>query len=180
MEIRDLQWRDFDDVRSSYYLCYEEREEGKPVGILLFRDRPSLEQEVEWFSNLYQKTQSGETIALVAHDGERTVGLCILAIAGLGRDSETDHVGELGILIHRDFRGQGVGRRLMEAAIGRGRSRFESIELKVFTTNAAARKLYLDLGFKSCGITPRVVKRGNEYIDVETMILDVGARSKSS
>ena len=174
-----MEWNDFDDVRTNYYLCYEDRELNRDVGILLFDARPSLEQETEWFSSLYRKARTGETLALVAVEGGHAIGLCTIGTSGLGPSSETSHVGDLGILVHREYRGRGVGRALMREALLRSRGKFERIVLWVFSNNLAAKRLYTSLGFENCGHLPGGVKRGREYIDEELMMLVLSPKQSS-
>ena len=59
--VRDLRWEDFSDITAYYFQFYEERDQGLPMGITLFHERPSLEAEVEWFSRLYKDVISGRS-----------------------------------------------------------------------------------------------------------------------
>jgi RimJ/RimL family protein N-acetyltransferase len=49
---------------------------------------------------------------------------------------------------------------------------FEIIDISVFSTDDAAKKLYTKFGFKPYGFLPRSTKRGYEYIDEDLMYLD--------
>jgi ribosomal protein S18 acetylase RimI-like enzyme len=81
----------------------------------------------------------------VALDGDRVIGWCEIRRETLpGRE----HTGVLGVGVRPGFRGRGLGRRLMEAALAdAGRRRFERIELWVRGPNAVAIRLYEKLGF---------------------------------
>ena len=58
------------------------------------------------------------------------------------------HVGRLGMGVKSGFRGQGTGKRLLEAALLRAfNTGLERVELEVFGSNRAAVRLYESFGF---------------------------------
>jgi predicted lactoylglutathione lyase len=61
----------------------------------------------------------------------------------------------------------------MEELVRRARVQpdLEQINLAVADGQAAARKLYLQLGFKTYGREPRALKVGNVYVDEDLMVL---------
>ncbi|MBQ2932104.1 MAG: ribosomal protein S18-alanine N-acetyltransferase [Clostridia bacterium] len=72
----------------------------------------------------------------------------------------------IDVAVHRDYRRQGVAKRLLEAMIGECESRgiFE-VNLEVRESNFAARELYRKLGFLENGL------RKKYYENKETAIL---------
>ncbi len=168
--VRELRWSDFDDVREAYWLLYEEREVRPDVGITLFRNRPSYADEVAWFADLFRRAASGEAIVTIGERAGHAVGHCTVRRVGPTPDSESAHVGELGILVHRDHRGRGVGRAILERALAECAGTFEIVRLSVFATNVRARTLYEALGFVRAGTIPRAVRRGTTYYDEELMV----------
>ena len=74
------------------------------------------------------------------------VGWCDISRTGRGNSA---HVGVLGIGLLPPFRGQGLGRKLMKAAIDAAwqGNRFDRIELTVNSQNLNAITLYEKLGF---------------------------------
>lgn len=177
VEVRPIRWSDLDDLREIYYRLYDERDAGEPIGITLFERRPSLSDEVTWFAHHYRNTIEGEEVFVVAEAAGRVVGSCNITRRGPGPGSETAHVGHLGILVDRDYRGIGVGTALMGRALAEARSKFEILLLTVFSINERAQRLYRRYGFTVCGHQPRAVKRGSTYFDEEEMILDLTAMS---
>lgn len=169
--VRPVRWEDFSGVREIYWELYDERDAGEPIGITLFAVRPSVEDEVQWFAGVFAKVLAGHTIYLVAEQDGQVVGGCTVTRAAPGPSSEQAHVGELGILVRRGFRGRGVGAALLEAAISEARRKFELVYLSVFSVNTTARRLYERFGFSVCGHLPRVVKRRGQYFDEERMVL---------
>jgi RimJ/RimL family protein N-acetyltransferase len=173
-QVRALRWSDFDDLRETYYLLYAERDAGYPIGIGLFGDRPSLADEARWFHSLFGRVLDGSTIASIAEANGHAVGGCYIGRVGPTEDSEAAHVGELGILVHRDWRGRGVGSALLKDALGRCRGKFEIVRLAVFVNNPRARALYERFGFVPYGRLPKALRRGGEFVDEDLMYLDLG------
>jgi putative acetyltransferase len=97
------------------------------------------------------------------------VGWCdILPALGEARA----HVGILGIGVIPRARHQGIGRRLMEAAIARAWTKgMTRIELTVRTDNPNARALYEALGFQLEGVKRRSFLVDGTYHDAYAMAL---------
>jgi putative acetyltransferase len=179
LEVRPARWGDFDDLRESYFHLYDERAAGEPIGITLFADRPTPADEVAWFEGHFRRALSGEEIFLVAAVDGHAVGSCTIGGVGQAAGSEVSHVGELGLLVHHDHRGKGVGTALLERALEEARSKWEVIFLSVFSINETAQRLYRRFGFSVCGHLPRCVKRGGRYFDQERMVLDFSQKPKT-
>lgn len=105
-------------------------------------------------------------VALV--DGE-VVGWCDIS---LSRRPVFKHSGSLGMGIHPDFRGQGIGKKLItttiEAAQRKGVTR---VELEVFASNNRAIALYEKIGFKREGLKQRFARFDERYEDGVIMAL---------
>jgi RimJ/RimL family protein N-acetyltransferase len=170
VSVRELRWSDFDPIRETYWLLFEEREEQPDIGITLFETRPSYADEVAWFASLYRRVLAGDAIVGVAVRGESYLGHCTVGRVGPTADSEAAHVGELGILVHRDHRGEGAGRALLANVLARCVGHFEVVRLSVFSTNVRARRLYQEFGFVPVGTVPRAIRRGSTYFDEELMV----------
>jgi ribosomal protein S18 acetylase RimI-like enzyme len=88
--------------------------------------------------------------AFVADANGEIVGWCDITIA----ERETmAHCGTLGMGIIPVFRGQGVGQKLMEAALAAADAKgLKRVQLHVFTTNTRAKALYEKMGFVEEGL----------------------------
>lgn len=71
-----------------------------------------------------------------------------------------------------DYRGQGLGRRLIDAALDKARQeRFIRVELSVHADNARAIALYEKVGFLPEGVLRRSVLIDGRFIDTVTMAI---------
>ena len=77
-----------------------------------------------------------------------------------------------GMYMAPEARGQGVGRSLVVEALERARAlpELEQVRLSVWT-GAAARALYLSLGFEIYGVERHALKVDDGYTDEEHMVL---------
>jgi RimJ/RimL family protein N-acetyltransferase len=170
--LRELRWEDFPSRRDGYFALYDEVKENPELGLTLMAERPSEEGEAGWFSDLYRAALRGDTVVVVGEMDGKAVGMATIAPARFGgRASENAHVGILGILVDRPYRGRGLGEALLVRALELARARFERVRLAVFSVNVRAKRLYERLGFRTVGHLEGEVKRGGRYLDEELMTL---------
>jgi ribosomal protein S18 acetylase RimI-like enzyme len=116
--------------------------------------------------------QSPESnLLLGAFMAERLVGL-----VGIRRDAfrKLAHRAHIwGMYVAAEHQGQGIGRRLIEAAIDAGRRMggIEQLLLQVVEGNARADTLYRSLGFEAYGVDKRALRIGEKYYDEALMVL---------
>jgi len=108
---------------------------------LTFLEAPPLEPTIQFISSSLAKGNPH----FVARAKNRVVGWC--DILRQERESHA-HRGWLAIGIVREFRGKGLGRRLIEAALDQAWERgFTRVELNVHADNDRAVALYEKVGF---------------------------------
>ena len=168
--IRELQWDDFQSLVENYYSLYEEVRRDPELGITLFNQRPSMGDEAKWFAGRFKAIESGDSVVVVAEVDGRAVGICSI---DRSTANECGHIGSLGILVGRTWRGRGIGRELIRAAVEGAKGKFDLVTLSVFDTNRHAKHLYESLGFRSWGLLPGGVRREARYIDLSYMVLDL-------
>jgi RimJ/RimL family protein N-acetyltransferase len=173
LKIRELEWRDLTDLSENYFLAYRERDRGDPIWLTLFRVPPSPEEQVSWFSRMFQRALAGDLVTRVAEVGGHAVGMVSVQRVGPNRDAEVGHLGELGILIHHDHRGKGIGSALFASVIEACRGKFDLVRLSVFVDNTPAIALYRKFGFVPYGRLPAAVRRAGKYYDEDLMFLDL-------
>jgi RimJ/RimL family protein N-acetyltransferase len=117
------------------------------------------------------RLSSGESFVLGAFFDGQLVGM-----AGFFRSPEekTRHKGRVwGVYVKAGQRGKGIGRALMEEILRRAQSQPElkQVTLAVGSGQAAARKIYSQLGFEIYGREPQALKVGEVYADEDLMTL---------
>lgn len=132
---------------------------------LAFTKAPPLEHSLAFYQGLL-KAGSPYFVAVA---GTKVVGWCDVSF--LMGESRA-HIGVLGIGLLPEFRHQGLGRKLMEAAIAKSWSKgLTRIELNVREDNHNAKALYESLGFETEGLRLKASVIGNEVHNVWSMAL---------
>jgi ribosomal protein S18 acetylase RimI-like enzyme len=177
--VREVKWTDFDDLVDVYYRLYDERAAGNlDLGIPLFPKQPDRASEVDWFTGMYKRILSGDTVARVAEADGKAVGGCFVTRTVGTAGHEAGHVGVLGILVREEYRGRGAGTALLAGTIEACRGVFDLVKLTVFSVNTRAAELYRRFGFVTVGRVPAAIHRGDRYLDEEVMILDLRPETK--
>lgn len=129
--------------------------------------RFNLEQEQEYIA----ETAGQDNSLMLAADAEGQV-VGVLTLNG-GRRKSQRHSAELGISVAQNWRDQGIGRRLMQAAIDWARAGgvLKRIQLFVYVRNRQAVHLYESLGFVIEGRRRMAAWRDGEYHDDYLMAL---------
>ena len=101
---------------------------------------------------------------LAAEVDGRVVGLAGLEVSKPARQR---HVGTLGIMVHREYQGRGIGRSLLSALLDIADRwlMLKRVQLTVFTDNQRAIGLYKSLGFVVEGTERFVAIRDGRYAD---------------
>ena len=105
----------------------------------------------------------------VAEDAGRIVGWCDICRETVPTYA---HEGMLGMGVHEDYRGRGVGGRLIRAALDAAADAgFERVALSVYASNSRAAALYRKVGFVHEGTRVRGRKLDGVYDDVHMMAI---------
>jgi RimJ/RimL family protein N-acetyltransferase len=121
----------------------------------------TVEREREILSEL---ATSLDAVMLVATIGDAIVGQ--LSLKPISPRRALSHCVTLGISVRRDWRGRGVGRALLAAAIDWAeRAGKRRIELHVYARNAAAIHLYEAFGFAHEGRRRDAICERGVYLD---------------
>jgi ribosomal protein S18 acetylase RimI-like enzyme len=124
---------------------------------------------VEQTRDFLKRVVDGSLPQVIAVVDDKVVGFCdILPNTAKG----FRHVGRLGMGVIVEWRGQGIGRRMLDACLSRARIfGIEKVELEVFSDNVAAVRLYDSFGFTQEGLRVRGRKLEERYQDVSLMAL---------
>lgn len=126
---------------------------------LAFTEAPSYEHMRKFVSGLIMDND----IQVYAMHDNTVIGWC--DITRKKRDVFS-HTGSLGMGIIKQYRGMGLGARMMEEVIRQAKANgLEKICLEVYSHNTAGIALYKKFGFVQEGIKRKEVKMDGKYFD---------------
>lgn len=106
---------------------------------------------------------SGNNLYLTAWSGKQIIGY--LKFTG-GQYQKNRHSGQLEILVRKEFRRSGVGKKLMtDFLTWAKKNNIKRIELEVWSNNKPAINFYKKFNFKQEGRKIRAYKINHKYID---------------
>jgi ribosomal protein S18 acetylase RimI-like enzyme len=124
---------------------------------------PPLEAVTGFQTNLME---AGGALYYAA-ENNRVVGWCDIFPFDNPRHS---HRGGVGMGMLPEYRGQGLGRKLLEACLKKAKeSGLEKAELKVYSNNLSGIALYKKCGFETEGLIKRYRKLDGQYFDAIQM-----------
>ena len=162
--LRVLRWEDLDGLLL-FINCLVREKLGDSRSSLYtgFDRKVTRDEEAGWLAETLVEIEKGQVISAIAEiDGK------IIANGEVTRGKYKDrhHHGHLGLTLVRDYRGLGIGRRIMETLVRESRGRgMRTLDAEFLADNVAARRTYEREGFKQAGIIPKKVFRGGKYFD---------------
>jgi len=154
--LRTPRWEDLDGLLDLINSAVEEEAE-------ISRDeKVSRDDELEWLSGLLVRLEKDKTFLLVGEaDGK------IMASADITRQhGYSTHVGVVGILVGKGFRGLGVGTAIMHTLMEEAKKLgLTVLELTAFESNKRAIHVYQKIGFVQTGKVPKKHLKHGEFID---------------
>lgn len=132
----------------------------------------SLEEEQTYLASEKKAMEVGDAVKLFCYVDQKLAGVC-----DIHRDTSLltrkRHIGVLGLIVSKDFRGQGIGEQLMNSTIAEASkhiSGLRMIKLTCFANNVPALSLYSKLRFEEVGRIPRALLYRDEYMDEVVMV----------
>ncbi|MFJ7662615.1 GNAT family N-acetyltransferase [Lysinibacillus sp. NPDC097162] len=122
----------------------------------------TIEGQQAWIKS--KLANDHETILIAEHNDE-VVGWLVFQSPNRKRLA---HTGSFGMMVRKDYRGQGIGKRLIGELLTWAVANpvIEKVCLGVFSTNIGAIALYRKMGFIEEGRKIKEIKvRDNEYVD---------------
>ncbi|HEX8290800.1 MAG TPA: GNAT family N-acetyltransferase [Pyrinomonadaceae bacterium] len=109
------------------------------------------------------------TYNLVAVAGGKVVGM--FGLHTFPSRPRRHHAAAVGLTVHEDWHGKGVGTALMRAGLDLADNwlNLTRLELEVYTDNEAAIRLYERFGFEREGLLRRHAYRDGSYVDALMM-----------
>jgi len=126
---------------------------GKPI---------SFVSERRWLEDRLKEIARGDNFFAWAFYENRMVG----SVSVIRAKTRSPHVGEIGLMVDKDFRGEGLGQFLLEFILKEAKKmKMQIVTLEVFADNLAALALYNKFGFKEYGRLPKGLLRQGKYSD---------------
>ena len=136
---------------------------------ILMDKKATLKEEKEWVKRNAEalKKKTGYTLSARV-DGK----LAGNSDATKGKYKEKDNV-SLGIALAKEYRGLGLGERLLKLNIKYAKKMFRprNIYLTVFSTNKRAHAVYKKVGFREIARLPKWINHYGKYVDLLIMKL---------
>ena len=123
----------------------------------------SREDEEKWLEAQISGIEKGRSFLVWAVYDGRIIGSVDIHRGGNVREW---HIGTIGLMVDADFRGEGLGRLLLEFIIEKAKEMgIRTAVLGVFSTNDTARSLYEKVGFVKYGVLPDGLYHKNKFAD---------------
>lgn len=138
------------------------------------RDPDENEVTADGLRTWMQRLEAAPNAFSIVAEAEE--GIVAVLTASGGHRRRTSHVAQIGMSVRRAWRGQGVGRAMLEACVAeaRGLDSVRRLVLEVVAGNTAAVSLYESVGFRLEGRRPGHVHLGEGYEDLLLMGLTLG------
>lgn len=148
-----------------------EKRANRELGLTGFDRWMKLADERRYLDGVLRGLAAAKVISVGAVAGGEVVGHCDI---GRRRSPDERHAGVLGIAILKEYRGVGLGRAMVETAMGEAaRAGIWLVELQAFASNRAAVRLYSELGFRKVGFVPDKFLRDGRAIGEVKMCADL-------
>jgi len=159
IQIRHIVQEDFEGFHTCFSAVARERK------FLGFTEAPSPKETHKWLMN---GMEVGD-IRLIAFDDSKIIGWCDIETS---QREGFSHAGRLGMGILKDYRGQGLGSRLLEETLSVAKVRgLERVELDVYASNTPAISLYKKFNFQVEGQKHKARKLDGAYDDIIVMAI---------
>lgn len=127
-------------------------------------EKMSLAEEIKHLESQLERIYKKLSVALLVFcEGD------LIGISGIDLKVRTErHIGLFSISIAKDFRGQGIGSKLMELVIEEAQKNLLGLEIIIlgcFANNTLAIEMYKKFGFVEYGRLPKGIKLENGYVD---------------
>ena len=162
--LRVLRWEDLDGLLMFINSLVNEKQGDKKSTLYTGFDRKvTREEEGEWLAQTLVAIEGESVINVVADINGK-----IIANGDVtrGRYKDTHHHGYMGLTMISKYRGQGIGRRMIETLVRESRrAGLRTLDAEFLADNETARRAYERAGFKQAGIIPHKVFRNGRYFD---------------
>jgi RimJ/RimL family protein N-acetyltransferase len=162
--LRRLESRDLDTILQFINSLVNEKKKNRETGLYVGFDlKITRKEETKWLAETMTAIKRREFISVIAEIDGRIIANGEVT---RGRYRETHHHGHMGLTMISEYRGRGVGRKVIEMLISESRKAgLKTLDVEFLAANKSARRAYEKSGFKQVGLIPRKVQRNGKYFD---------------
>ncbi len=127
-------------------------------------EKVELEDETKYLEGQLKKINNKLTVQLLVLCESKIIGISAID----AKDRTESHEGVFGISLAKDYRGQGLGKTLMELVLKEAEENIPQlriITLGVFGDNPLAQEMYKKFGFQEYGRLPEGTLHKGQYVD---------------
>jgi RimJ/RimL family protein N-acetyltransferase len=123
----------------------------------------TLEEEKSFLKHTIDQINKKTKLHFLVLDGDQIIGASHIEKNG----RRSTHIGTFGIALLKEYRSQGIGKKLMEYIISEAQTtlKVSKITLNCLANNKVAIKLYKKLGFKKYGRLPQGHQFHQKFVD---------------
>lgn len=141
----------------------------KEKAFIVMQEEQNMQGEKKWLKEMIKNIKLNKSVFLIAELDGQIIGSSSISKGSTKGDM---HSGEIGIIIHQNARGMGIGKKLFESVILDVKKK---LKLKIITLNLAkpnkiALKLYKKCGFQVVGIIKNGFHHYGRYYDKVIMV----------
>lgn len=168
IKIEKLSWRDLRRIKEFQECINSLIEEDAMISL---NKKQTLEEEKIWLEETLQSVKERRGVFLVVKERNKVIGSSGVKL----RKGRENHIGELGISIRKEYRGKGLGTKLMAEILKEARKELKPkiIRLSVFSENTIAQNLYKKFGFKKVARVPKQLEYKGKLTDEIIMIKEL-------
>lgn len=135
-------------------------------------EHETLKSEEKYLRKCISGIKANKLIKLLVFNENKLIGQTGIEMG----DKVEKHIGLFGLVIAKDFRDQGIGKKLMELVESESKKNLPNlkvIRLEVYYSNEIARNLYKKMGFVEYGMLPNGIFRNGKFEDEILMYKDI-------
>jgi len=127
-------------------------------------EHETLEGEIKYLESGLEAIKNHKEVRLLVFSNNQLIASTDIHLL----DKTEKHIGVFGIIINKDFRGEGIGKLLMELILKEAEKEMPGLKvvtLEVYEKNEVAQNLYKKMGFIQYGRLPNGIMRGSNFED---------------
>jgi RimJ/RimL family protein N-acetyltransferase len=135
-------------------------------------EHETLESEVKYLGSVLDAIKNHKEVRLLVFSNDQLIASTDIHLL----DKTEKHIGIFGIILNKDFRGEGLGTLLMELILKEAEKEIPDLKivtLEVYSTNLIAQGLYKKMGFVQYGLLPKGIYRAGTFEDAILMYKNI-------